>query len=213
MTVSDLTIACAVGQNQLAHFLTGFGDEIADRPPPGGGNPVRWIVGHILAERVELVGVVALTLTRTRRTTPEIESPHTEPAAGASEGGSEDDRILALLDDPEPGAPGGAYFRAGLALQPSLPDVSMFVTGTQPDPAAGPSFTAMRNLLEPSHQAVHAALQGLTDTDLALPQPGTMLGEPLTLGRQLLAYPLHQMYHIGQISSARRVLGLGSAGG
>lgn len=56
MTNEDLILAFEVSQSQLDHFRKGITSEQALQPTCNGGNPVNWILGHILAERVEALG-------------------------------------------------------------------------------------------------------------------------------------------------------------
>ena len=158
MTTNDLTTSLAISQNQLLHFLKGFDEELAFHFPDGGGNPLFWILGHILTERVEAIVEVA-----------------------------------------------GADAPAG------VPDLSQYVTGTTPNPETSLTYAELKALIPVTWEAQLAAIKAIQESDLDSRTWGTLLGEPATLGQQLLTYSLHEMYHIGQISLLRRVLGLGTA--
>ncbi|MCB2200251.1 DinB family protein [bacterium] len=159
MTTRDLITSLAISQNQLLYFLNGFDEELAFRFPEGGGNPLFWILGHILTERLEAITEVA-----------------------------------------------GAEHPDG------VPDLSQYVTGTTPNPDTSLTFAELKGLIPVTYEVQLAAIKAIPEAELDTRTWGTLLGKPASLGQQLLTYSLHEMYHIGQISLLRRVLGMGAAG-
>ena len=59
MTIKDLIFAFEVSQNQLEHFMEGITSEQANQQTCGDGNPVNWILGHILSERIEALETIS----------------------------------------------------------------------------------------------------------------------------------------------------------
>ncbi|MBZ0265531.1 DinB family protein [bacterium] len=154
MTKKDFEIAFAINQDQLKLYLRDFTAELASRYPDGGGNPVNWILGHILAERVEA-----------------IESTN---------------------------------FKADVGF----PDLSMYVTGSKPDPNVAKPFEELVKLIDSTHDQLMKLIDSMEENELTVPQERTMLGRSCDFGQLFLAYPIHEMYHIGQISMLRRNFGL-----
>ena len=58
MTKQDLKLAFALAQNQLEHFLEGITPEQAQLTVSGKGNPVNWILGHIITSRCNLLAML-----------------------------------------------------------------------------------------------------------------------------------------------------------
>jgi|GEM_PF-3552666 len=150
MNSQDLIVAFSISQNQLEHFLKDITAEMAGQEVDGGGNPVNWILGHILTERVEAIEMT------------------------------------------------------GVGDVCPIPDLSMYGTGTKPDPKNAVPYRKMRELINVTFDLLINALRSLDDQTLSEPRQETILGKPRDLGKHLFSYVLHEMYHIGQISIAKK---------
>ncbi len=90
------------------------------------------------------------------------------------------------------------------AIPEGVPDLSVYVTGATPDADTFLPFDELLALIPVTYNALRSSLNSLADEDLAVVQKTTILGKPPTLGQDLNVYTLHEMYHIGQISAARK---------
>ncbi|MCB2213163.1 DinB family protein [bacterium] len=158
MTPDDLKLAFAVSQSQVNVYLKDVTPELALTRPPNGGNTIHWILGHILAERLEAVS---------------------------------------RNDSPIPD---------------TVPDLSNYTTGSTPEENPVLSFDELKALIPLSFDLINRMLDSLNENALNATIDSTILGQPPTRAQDLFVYTQHEMYHIGQISLARRVLGMPGVG-
>jgi DinB superfamily len=168
--VQDLQIAFTVAQSQLKVYVEDINRRMAKRVPANGGNPVNWILGHILSERVEALERI-----------------------GAVIAGMSCQSVTGEMN---------------AAIPEGVPDLSQYVTGTEPNAETFLPFDDLLALIPVTYNALRSSMNSLTNDDLAVIHKTTILGKPPTLGQDLNVYTFHEMYHIGQISAARKAFGL-----
>ncbi len=105
-----------------------------------------------------------------------------------------------------------AVAKNGVTLPATIPDFSNYTTGSTPEDHPALSFDELKALIPLSFDLINRMLDSLSKDALSATLDSTILGKPPTRAQDLFVYTQHEMYHIGQISLARRVLRLPGVG-